>query len=187
MPHDMTGPAGSKPTRPTRPTMPLPPRRRASRRPDPRLALIHRTVIEQGVAYNPVALAEETGLPVDAIRRFAAQVVVERDMVELGMIEPEDAIRMGSEGLAASLRIVSRSYIDQPTPQPTPQPRALPLRAVDLMGLRRSEKRAASDRRAVVPPRTLCPRCGAVAGRKNGCGHQRVMTPTEAEQGLPHA
>jgi len=180
MQKDPTAPEG--PT-PVRSTMPMPPRRRTSRRPDPRLLMIYQAVIEQGASYSPMALAEETGLPVDAIRRFAAQIVVDRNMVGLGMIEPEDAIRMASDALVASLRIIGMSHAETTAAKH----RAQPLRAVDLMGLRRLEQRAAQDRRAVVPPRTPCPRCGAIARRQNSCGHQRVMTPAEAAQGLPHA
>jgi len=167
-----------------RAAMPIPPRRRAPGKPDQRLVIINRAVMAQGAAYNPVALAEETGLPVDAIRRFAAQIVVDRDMVDLGMIEPEDAIRMGSEALAASLRIVAKAHdgikgriiaVDEMA-----APKRRSLRAVDLMGLRRMEQRAASqDRRPVVAPRTPCPRCGSLPGLQGGCRHQRLMTPDE--------
>lgn len=172
-----------------RPTMPIPPRRRALGKPDQRLAIIHQAVLDQGAGYNPLALAEETGLPVDAIRRFAAQVVVDRDMVDLGMIEPEDAIRMGSEALAASLRIVGKGHGGlQGHLTPAPR-RARTLRAVDLMGLRRMEQRAAAqDRRPVASPRTPCPNCGSLPGIHGGCRHQRLMTPDETTgQGLPNA
>ncbi|WDF71499.1 hypothetical protein [Novosphingobium sp. KACC 22771] len=178
-----------------RQTMPIPPRRRALGKPDQRLAIINQAVLDQGAAYNPIALAEETGLPVDAIRRFAAQIVVERDMVDLGMIEPEDAIRMGSEALAASLRIVGKGHsgpqrhivaVDEATPAPR---HARTLRAVDLMGLRRMEQRAAAqERRPVASPRTPCPNCGSLPGIHGGCRHQRLMTPDETTgQGLPNA
>lgn len=180
MQHDANGPKGPKPVRHE---MPSPPRRRAAGRPDPRLLIIHRAVMTQGAAYSPDALAEETGLPVDAIHRFAAQIVVDRDMVDLGMIEPEDAIRMGSKALAASLRIVGKGHADTPAPA---RPRGKVYRAVDLMGMQRMARRAAADRRPVVSPRTQCPNCGAVAGWQGGCRHQRMMTPTEAAEGLPH-
>lgn len=178
-----------------RAAMPIPPRRRAPGKPDQRLVIIHRAVMTQGAAYNPVALGEETGLPVDAIRRFAAQIVVERDMVDLGMIDHEDAIRMGSEALAASLRIVGKAHggakgrivaVDEMTP--APRRTARPLRPVDLIGLRRMEMRATQDKRPVAAARTPCPRCGSLPGLQGGCRHQRLMTPDETtEQGLPHA
>ena len=182
--HDASGPVPPQPI----------PHRRQSKAQDRRMAIIYAAVVQQGAAYNPQALAEETGLSVDAIRRFAAQVVVtpravtttdgvlNLNMVELGMIAPEQAIRMGSEGLAASLRIAKKSHMAS-----KPERATRPLRAVDLMGMRRMDARAAQDRCPVVPARTSCPRCGAVARADGGCAHQRLVRADETTiQGLPH-
>lgn len=193
MQHDASGPV---PPQPIRPALPTPPQRRARKTPDRRLAIIQKAVREQGESYNPHALAEETGLPVDAIRRFAAQVVVtprevvtaeavlNLNMVELGMIRPEDAIRMGSEALAASLRILGKTH-DSIEPKKAP---TRFYRAADLMGMRRLDVRAAQGRRLVTAAQTLCSRCGGRADAQGGCTHQQLVRADDTtSQGLSHA
>lgn len=181
MQQNANGPKGPKPVRPA---MPVPPRRRPAGRPDPRLLIVHRAVMIQGAAYSPDALAEETGLPVDAIHRFAAQIVVDRDMVDLGMIEPEDAIRMGSKALAASLRIVGKGHKDADNSRVTSRA-ARPLRTADLIGMRRVAHRIEQTARPVTPAPTPRPNCGIRPGLHGGAGHQK-MAPTETPEGLPN-
>jgi hypothetical protein len=193
MQHDASGPVPPQPIRHALPTLPL---RRGRKSPDDRrLTIIHQAVEAQGAGYNPEALAEETGVPVDAIRRFAAQVVVTArrvvtaeavlnlNMVELGMVKPEDATRMGSEALAATLRILGKTHDNIQMKAP-----ARYLTTADVMGLRRLDRRAAQGRRLVTAPQTLCSRCGGRADADGGCTHQRLMRADETTiQGLPHA
>jgi hypothetical protein len=192
MQHNASGPV---PPQPIRPAMPTPPRRRPASQPDRRWLTIHKAVMEKGAAYGPVALAEETGLPVDAIRRFAAEAVArprpvkteggleEMNMVQLGMVDHEDATRMGSEALAASLRILGKTHDSiEPSKAPTRY-----YTAADLMGMRRVAARRPQQRRLVTAAQTLCSRCGARAGAHGGCTHQQLMRADETtNQGLPH-
>lgn len=168
-------------------SMPIPPRRRAPGKPDRRFVIITEAVLAKGAAYNPEALHEETGIPVDGIRRIAAEFMVAREMVELDMIEPEDAIRMGSDALAASLRIVGQRHQDA-ADSPSAHRKARQLRAADLIGMRRVAHRIGQGPRPVASPRTPCPNCGSRPGLHGGCRHQRLMTPDEiAGQGMPNA
>lgn len=170
-----------------RPSMPIPPRRRAPSKPDRRFVIITEAVLAKGPAYNPEALHEETGIPVDGIRRIAAEFMVAREMVDLDMIEPEDAIRMGSEALAASLRIIGKRHQDA-ADSPVANRKTRPLRAADLIGMRRVAHRIEQAPRPVASPRTPCPNCGSLPGLHGGGRHQRLVTPDEiAGQGMPNA
>lgn len=187
MQHDASGPVPPQ-------TVPHTYARRQGKSRDRRLEIIAAAVERDGASYSPNALAEETGLPVDAIRRFAAQIVVaprkvmtpdgvqEGNMVQLGMVRPEDAIRMGTEALAASLRIAARCH-----KVAAPEPAARLIRSADVMGMRRLA-RGASDKRLVAAPRTICPRCGSRSDVNGGCKHQRTLKPADTiEKGRPHA
>ncbi|WP_343611090.1 hypothetical protein [Novosphingobium sp.] len=187
MQHEASGPVPPQP-------VPHTYARRPIRTPDRRMQMIVAAVERDGAAYSPFALEEQTGLSLDGIRRFAAQAVVaprkvmtpdglqELNMVELGMIRPEDAIRMGSEALAASLRIALKSHMDG-----KPEPARHVVRAADLLRMRRLP-RGRGDKRPVVAPRTMCPRCGARSDVDGGCKHQRALVPADTiEKGRPHA
>lgn len=164
-------------------TTPAPPRHRPASAPDRRMATIYRAVMAERAGYDAAALAEETGLPIDAVRRFAAEMVVHANMVDLDMIDHEDATRMGSEALAASLRILGKRH-DSITPK---EPARI-LRTVDVMGMVRSQNRAAQHRRLVAAAQTLCPNCGARASAHGGCAHQQLMRADDTiPQGPSHA
>lgn len=120
---------------------------------------------QYGAAFSAAATAEDIGVPVDMVRRLAALAVVERDMVALGLLDFEDAIRIGSDGLAASLRLSGKGHGNPDAPA-TMHPRFAQVRA-----LRRSAV-GAPDTRLVAAPRTSCPRCGTRSDW--GCVHQHV-------------
>jgi hypothetical protein len=65
--------------------------------------------------------------------------MVNASMVELGMIDHEDATRMGSKALAAALRIIGKTH---DTIEPKNAPTRYYTRA-DLMGMRRAAVRRA--------------------------------------------
>jgi hypothetical protein len=110
--------------------------------------------------------------------------MVNASMVELGMIDHEDATRMGSKALAAALRIIGKTH---DTIEPKNAPTRYYTRA-DLMGMRRAAVRRAQPRRLVTEPQTLCSHCGERAGAHGGCTHQQLMRADETtNQGLPHA
>lgn len=120
---------------------------------------------QYGAAFSASATAEDIGVPPDMVRRLAALAMVQRDMVALGLLDFEDAIRIGSEGLAASLRLSGKDHGNPDAPA-TVHPRFAQASA-----LRRSAIDA-PDTRHVAAPRTSCPRCGTRSDW--GCVHQHV-------------
>lgn len=62
-------------------------------------------VVRTALTNGTEAVAWQLGLAPDQFRRALACAVAEFNMVTAGFIDPEQGARIGSEGLAASLRI----------------------------------------------------------------------------------
>lgn len=71
-------------------------------------------VVRKALATSPAAVAEELGMPLDHMSRALARAVAEYNMVTAGLIEPEQGARLGSEGLAASIRMAGFRVVASP-------------------------------------------------------------------------
>ena len=62
-------------------------------------------MIREALRSSPAEVAEKTGLSLDHVLRGLARAVAEFNMVTAGLVDAEQGARIGSAGLAASIRL----------------------------------------------------------------------------------
>lgn len=62
-------------------------------------------MVRKALNTSPAEVAAEVGMPLDRVLRALASMVAEFSMVTAGLVDQEQGARIGSAGLAASLRL----------------------------------------------------------------------------------